>query len=124
LISLACANLGTSSSTLQISESIKVLDLTLPSYDSVANSKKIIDGMEYIDTVTQDTKRPKTEKSSVNPFASNKKSEIRTPKEPKGKASKQQDSDGEQNGKVSFVDLAMPSYSDSTKTSPKSVFSL
>jgi len=126
------------SSSMYLSDEIKTLDFSLPSYDAVNTLKtdgKAL-GVEDVPEPSAKTKLPKKKKEASsggsNPMASvlpsmNKsgpKKKAKQPKEAAEKAKKPQKEAPAPKEEYETMDFGLPSYSESTGAKQKSVFAL
>lgn len=131
----SCFLLGTTALTL--SEAIKTLDFSLPSYDAIASSKASVETVEGLaekyaapETPRGMPRKPKPvakESSGDNPLSavlpSMKKSNVKKPKAAKPASQEATEKEDTDSVGVETMDLTLPSYSFSSGKE-KSIFAL
>lgn len=116
---------SSSSSSIQLAESIKVLDMSLPTYGAISSPKATQESIKGVEpekeTATSTSILPSKKSTSSKKIKSEKKStkvisDI-------GDTTNSSD-DEKKDLSIKFMDMSMPSYSESATTSKKSVFAL
>uniref|UniRef100_A0A7S2EWJ8 Uncharacterized protein n=1 Tax=Trieres chinensis TaxID=1514140 RepID=A0A7S2EWJ8_TRICV len=99
-----------SSSSVQVAESVKTFDMSLPSYDSVLDAKKGVMNVKGVEA-TNGGSLGLTSKSGENALYKKK-----APDAKKAVAAQKQEEEREEklNEKIKIVDMAMPSYDTSS----------
>lgn len=118
------------SSSVQVSENIKVLDMGLPSYGDIADPKA---GQSKIKGVVPEPEKEETGSSSVLPskkssgnvlFSSKKAKPAKKERVRIDKTAEEKEQDDKKPLNAKFVDMSMPTYESSASGAKKSAFAL
>jgi len=117
------------SSSISLSEEVKLLDMSLPSYGSISDPKakqEAIKGVEPESDKKASSGIISSKKKAGGILASTSSSKSKPPKKEKPKVAVDNDDvqEKKEQSKIATVDMSMPSYSDNVTAKEKSVFAL
>jgi hypothetical protein len=116
------------SSTIQIAEAIKVLDMSLPSYGDIASPKASLDAIKGVEpekesTTTATSVLPAKKTAGSKKTKPDKKSKVMISESVENAADSSKNDKKEQDS-MKYVDMSMPSYSESATVTKKGMFAL